>query len=89
MAARVVGLQIDDGLAATLDISVAEADEIDALLRSRAADLKLTFGTSRADSARMICYTRSFSEHLHFCDAAVGACWDAATDMKDRKAQRN
>lgn len=87
MAARVVGLQIDDGLAATLDVSVAEADAIDALLRSLAGDLKLTFGTSRAESARMMCYNRSMSEHLHFCDAAVGAYWDAATDMKDRKAQ--
>ena len=84
MAERVVGLQIDDGLAATLDLSEAEADQIDVLFQQWASELKLTFGTSRSQSARMMCFNRSMSEHLHFCDAAVGAYWDAATAMKER-----
>jgi hypothetical protein len=86
MAQLVVALQIDDGVAVTLDVSTAEADAIEGFLRAREQPLQLAHGASRADSARMMCFNRSMSEHLHFCDAAVGPYWQAATALKQRAA---
>ncbi len=81
----------DDMLRMVLDVSEAQADEIDAYLQARFEAGDLVFGTHRAKSALMTCVVFSLkqSEHVHFVDGGDGGFAMAAVDLKNRQAQSN
>ena len=77
----------DDMLRMVLDVSEAQADEIDAYLQARFDAGDLVFGTHRAKAALMTCVVFSLkqSEHVHFVDGADGGFAMAAVDLKNRQ----
>jgi len=79
----------DDMLRMVLDVSEAQADEIDAYLQARFEAGDLVFGIHRAKSALMTCVVFSLkqSEHVHFVDGADGGFAMAAVDLKSRQTR--
>jgi hypothetical protein len=73
MASSVILLQINDSFSATLDITKADADYLDSVFARAEDALHLSYATTRAPEVRIMSFTRSLSEHLHFCDATVSS----------------
>ena len=78
--------RFDDTLRILLDCTLAQADELDALLASRAQRGELVYGLHRADSALMTCLVFSLEkgEHIHFVDGSDGGFTSAAKQLKSR-----
>ncbi len=81
----------DDMLRMVLDVTEAQADEIDAYLQQRFEAGEVVYGIHRAKSALMTCVVFSLQqgEHVHFVDGAEGGFAMAAVDLKRRLAQGN
>ena len=76
--------RFDDTLRILLDCSVAQADEIETMLASRAQLGNLKYGLHRSDSALMTCLVFNLhkGEHIHFVDGSDGGFTTAAKSMK-------
>ena len=79
--------RFDDTLRILLDCSLAQADEIEALLASRAQRGELKYGLHRADSALMTClvFNLDKGQHIHFVDGNNGGFTNAAKNLKARR----
>jgi len=78
--------RFDDTLRILLDCTLAQADDIDDMLASRAQRGELVYGLHRADSALMTCLVFSLEkgQHIHFVDGSDGGFTSAAKQMKSR-----
>ncbi|WP_346897655.1 DUF3095 domain-containing protein [uncultured Roseibium sp.] len=78
----------DGSLRMVLDITAAQATDIQAILERMHQTGKLVYGTWRADAALMTCllFSLSDSQHMHFIDGADGGYAMAALDLKRRLA---
>ena len=78
----------DGLLRMVLDVSLDQADEIEAYLAAEHTKGRLLYGTHRADSALMTCLVFSLeqSQHIHFIDGADGGFALAAQGFKKQLA---
>ncbi len=76
----------DGALRMVLDVSHAQASEIEAFLEREYQAGRVLYGTWKADQAMMTCLLFSLSEskHVHFIDGADGGYAMAARDLKQR-----
>lgn len=78
----------DGVLRAVLDVTTAQAIDIEMYLERAHGAGRLTYGAHRADSALMTClvFNMSQGEHVHFIDGADGGFAMAAIGFKKRLA---
>ncbi|MGC2855397.1 DUF3095 family protein [Novispirillum sp. DQ9] len=79
------------GLRLVMDLTLAEAEAVEAVLvRAEAAGL-VAFGLARSDAATMTCLVGDFSSdrHVHFVDGAGLGFWRAATALKAKRIGAN
>lgn len=73
-----------------LDVTEAEADAIDALLRGHADAGRIRYGTARAKATTVTCLVGDFAadRHVHFVDGSDLGFWRASVMLKAMKAPR-
>lgn len=78
--------RFDDTLRILLDCSLAQADEIENLLATRARENGLVYGVHRSDSALMTClvFNLERGQHIHFVDGSDGGFTNAAKILKTK-----
>ncbi|MCG5242225.1 DUF3095 family protein [Azospirillum doebereinerae] len=71
-----------------LDVTEAEATEIERLLSAAAAAGEIRYGTARADATTVTCLVGDLSadRHVHFVDGAELGFWRASVMLKAMKA---
>ena len=81
--------KFDGMLRTVLDVSVEEADRLEAWLEEAYREGRLTYGLHRDRQALMTClvFNLEASEHVHFIDAAGGGFARAAEGFKARAAK--
>jgi hypothetical protein len=79
--------RFDDTLRMLLDCSIAQADDIEALLGGMEKRHDMLFGLHRSDSALMTCllFNLERGEHIHFVDGSDGGFTSAARKLKSRR----
>ena len=70
-----------------LDVTVDEADRIEAILGEAEAAGEIVYGTSRAEAATITCLVGDFAadRHVHFVDGAGLGFWRASVVLKDKR----
>ncbi|CAK0756005.1 DUF3095 family protein [uncultured Gammaproteobacteria bacterium] len=76
--------KVSGGPRLVLDVTVDEADRIEAILARAEQAGEILYGTSRADAATMTCLVGNYlaDRHVHFVDGAGLGFWRASIELK-------
>jgi hypothetical protein len=82
--------RVATGLRLVMDVTLDQADRIEALLEDYSADGRIIYGSYRAPAATITCLVGKIVEgkHLHFVDADGLGFWQAAKAYKARLARK-
>ncbi len=82
--------KLSGGPRLVLDVTLDEAERIEAILTQAEQAGLIRFGTARADATTMTCLVGDFSadRHIHFVDGADLGFWRAATVLKRKMAAK-
>ena len=75
-------LKLDDTFRAVLDVSDAQAQQIENLLQAERTAGQLEFGIHYSQHALMTCFVRNLQHHFHFIDGGDGGYAQAAATLK-------